>query len=281
MMSLFERKKIQFKEPFHNKYRLTILSDIQTGNMSIKTEAGIRWDINVHSISEDKIGIEVITLDNQLIDGNSPLIKNIANANQIFARIYSELDLVINNNAKILEIRNIELIKEKWSWVKNDLKEIQDQDPMIAHVINLNEAQIGDEQLLLDAINHNEFFSVYFHHLYGNAFHCTTDSVKSKNILNTILLKWDYRIDNIEKENQKLDTFKIEGFVETSTSKIKESYKAFSHLDILKLNPKITEEGKYYLDPSSGKIVKALLEKKEIVHPQLLYATIKYELEIE
>lgn len=281
-MGLFGNdNKIKIKEPFENKYRLTITSDIQTGSMPINTKAEIRWNVKVKSVSEDKVAIEVITLDNQLLESNNPMVKDIANMSQVFAKIYSELDFEIDKKAKLLKLLNIDLIKEKWSRIKNDLKEVESQDPMITQVISLNDDQLADNQTLFRAINNNEFFGIYFHHLYGNSYHSATDLVQNKNILNTILLKWAYRIDKIENRDSKYDTFRINGFLKTSMSEIKKSYNVFSHLEAKDLNPVFIEDGIYDLDPSSGKIIKAVLEKKEIVHPLLLHATIKYELTIE
>lgn len=278
-MGLFGTKnKILLKERFNSKYKLIITSDIQTGNMSIKTKAEIRWNVKVKKIADGNIYIEIITLDNQLVESNNPLAKDIANMSQLFAKMYSELDLVITQKARLKHIRNMDLIKEKWNWIKNDLKEVQDQDPMISHVINLNEAQLSDDKILFEAINNNEFFQLYFHQLYGSPYHGVTNSVYRKNILNTILLEWQYRIDKVETNNHEFDVFALEGFVETSKSDIKASYKDYSHLELKKLTPEITEKGRYHLDPISGKIVKARLTKKEIVHPQLLHATINYEL---
>lgn len=281
-MGLFSNKnKIQIKTPFNDKYKLIITSDIRAGNMPIQTKAEIRWNVEVKSVTENQTNIEIITLDNQLIESNNPLTKDIANMSQIFAKMYSELNLIIDDKARLIKVLNIDLVKEKWSWIKNDLIEIQENEPMIAHVINLNEEQLSNYQILFDSINNNEFFQIYFHQLYGNSYHGVTNSTRRKNLLNTILLKWKYRIDKFENNNSGLDVFAIEGFVETSNSEIKESYKSFSHLDIKKITPQITELGQYCLDPISGKLIKANLERKEVVHPKLLHATINYELTIE
>lgn len=282
-MGFFDTKKIEFKAPFSDKYRLSITSNIQTGNMPIESKAEIRWEVKVKSIG-NQINIEVITLDNQLVSCNNPIVKNMADMNQIFARMYSELDLTVSNDYKLVNIKNRELIIEKWGWIKSELEKMLEEEPqLVSQVINLNEAQFSDPNAIVSAIQKNEFFMIYFHHLYGSGFHSVSNKVKSKNIFNTALLEWVYRIDKAKEINGQYNVFNVEGHLETNLNQnwVKEFYKGFSHLDLEKIKPEITERGEYCIDIKSGKILNATLEKKEIAHPQLLHATIHYDLQLE
>lgn len=283
-MGIFNKKRIEFKQPFIEKYRLTITSDIQTGNMPVKSKAIIRWEVKVKSIYENHINLEIITLDNELVEYNNPLIKSMADMNKVLSVMWSELDLVLNRNYKLIKINNLVLLKEKWERIKAEMKSLLSEEPeLISDVINLNDKNFENPDVVANLIQNSEFFLIYFHHVFGSGYHSVSDRTKNKNIFNTALIDWSYKIDQTNTDNDGTLLFDVEGYVETSLNRnwVKESYKSFSHLDLDEIQPKMSEKGKYRIDVETGKIVTAYLEKKEIVHPQILHGTIRYELQLE
>ena len=279
-MGIFDQNKISIKESFTNKYKLIISSDFMIGNMPILTTTEIRWEIKVKDITKDKIRIEILTLSNQLINSNNPLVTSASDTSQVFSKMYNELDLIITQNCQILKILNLDLIKEKWSWLKKDLEAIKKQDPMIAHVITLNDEQFKDSNTILKAIQNNEIFTILFHHIFGKGYHSVSDLIEKRNLFNTAFVKWKFRIDRQENTNGDSDIIKVNGFLETPLNKqwIKEFYKDFSHLDLDNIKPIMEESGTYKLDKKTGMVMEAELTKQEIIHPKILYATIKYNL---
>lgn len=283
-MGIFDKKRIEFKKPFTEKYRLTVTSNIQTGNMPIKSKAIIRWEVKVKSINDDYINIEIITLDNELIEYNNPLVKSMADMNKVFAGMWSELDLVVDRDYKLVKIKNLALLEEKWERIKSEIKNILNKEPeLISSVINLNDKNFENPEVIANLIQNNEFFLMYFHHVFGSGYHSISKRVRSKNIFNTALIDWEYKVDKISTNDDNLYLFQVEGYLSTNLNRswVKESYKMFTHLDLDKIQPVMTEIGKYWIDAETGKIIKAYLEKKEIAHPQILHGFIRYDLRLE
>lgn len=283
-MGLFSKDRIAFKQSFTEKYKLEVTSNIKTGNMLIDSKVEIRWEVKVKSISENRINFELLTLDNQLIEYNNPLVKTMFDMNQVFSKIYSELDLIVNGNYKLIEIKNADLLDIKWRRIKLDLQDMIAEEPkIIGEIINLNDKNFESPDLLKSIVQNNEFFLIYFHHLYGNKVPAITKRITKKNIFNTAFVDWEYRNSKQKEVSGEYADYEIEGFVETNLNLewVKKYYASFSHLDLEKIEPVMTEEGLYRIDSDTGGIRHAILTRKEIAHPQLLHGTTKYELKSE
>lgn len=279
-MGIFGKKKVSFIEPFDEKYKLLVTSDIRTGNMTIESQVEIRWDVRVRAVSENRIHLELLTLDNRLISCNNPIVKSMADMNRLFSGLYSELDLVLDGDYRLVEIKNLDLLATKWQRIKAELEEtIGDEPELLGTVINLNDKNFESPDLLLDLVVNNEFFMIYFHHLYGCEIPSTTGCVAKKNIFNTAMVEWRYRYTE-EDRTDDCDEYAVDGFLNTKLNKdwVKKHYAGFTHLDLNKIRPVMTEEGVYRINSHTGQILEATLTKEEIAHPEILYGTIRYEL---
>ena len=280
---LFEEKhQIAIREPFIEKYKLTVIADIMAGSMSIKTKAEIRWEVKVKTVNDDGVDIEIITLDNQLIETNNPMAKEMALMSQAFSKMYSEINITLNDKYKIVHINNLDIIHKKWDWLKVELENIKNNNEAVQNVIEINDQLFATPEKIKTAIENNEFFAIFFHHIYGTSIPNTMGTFPQKNLFNTAFIKWNYNtklITNIYMQPNYVD-IEIEGFPNMSFDKnwVKEAYKNFSHLNVAELKPKHTENGHYRIEQKTGKLLQATLERKEVVHPQLLHATILYEL---
>lgn len=283
-MGLFNKEKVEFKKPFTEKYKLEVTSNIKTGNIIIDSKVEIRWEVKIKSVSANKINLELLTLDNQLIEYNNPLVKNMADMNQSFAKMYSELDLVIDGNYQLIDIKNADLLKLKWERIKLELQDIIAEQPqLVGEIINLNDENFKNPDLLKDIIQKNEFFMIYFHHLYGNKIPTITNRIQKKNIFNTAFIDWEFRNSKESEVPNESGLYTIEGFVETKLNRewVKKYYAGFSHLDLNKVEPVMTEDGIYRIENETGKIIDAVLTRTEIAHPRILYGKTKYELKSE
>jgi hypothetical protein len=286
-MRLFNKEKTLIKKPFSDKYKMIITSEINLGTMNIKTKALVRWLVNVKSISGDNLNLELITLENELLESNNPIVKEAANASQAFARMYSELDLVIDHAFKVLKIINIETIKDKWQILKNELDELKAEEPqgMLNQVIQTNEDILLQPQNTVDSIQYNEFFQFWAHHLYNTDMDTFTHNYPTKTLFNTAIIEWSYKYSKRESNNENLKHYELDVIanLETKVNKswIKEAYKDFTYLNIESLNPQFVEKGGYTIDNETGKIINGTMTRKEIVHPELLNATINYDIKME
>ncbi|MDN5288348.1 MAG: hypothetical protein JWR38_4622 [Mucilaginibacter sp.] len=272
---------ILIREPFIEKYTLTIVTDIMAGNLPIKSKTEIRWQLKVNRVEADYTDIELITLDNQLLESNNPMVKDMAGMSQAFSRMYNELQVRVDSTGKVLQILNIDLIRKKWDQTKAEITDLQETNPAIKNIISLNDELFITPDKMALAVQNNEFFMIYYHHFYGLSLPGTTKSYVQRTVLNTADLSWRYNVSNVSDTYDTGDLYvEVDGIVNTSTGGgwAKEAYKAFSHLDLASLKPDFEERGVYRFDKSSGMLVSADLLKKEMVHPQLLHATISYHI---
>jgi hypothetical protein len=286
-MSLFSKEKILIKKPFSDKYRLIIKSEINLGTICIKSKALVRWLVNVKSVSGNNLNMELITLENELLESNNSIVKEAANASRAFARMYSELDLIIDHSFKVLEVINIDTVKDKWQILKSELNELKAEDPesMLNQIIQTNEDILLHPKNIVDSIQYNEFFQFWAHHFYNTNINTFTSNYSTKNLFNTAFMEWSYKYGKIESNDENPKHYKLDiiANLETKINKnwAKEAYKDFTHLNIESLNPQFIEDGIYTVDNETGKIINGTLTKKEIVHPELLNAMINYDIKME
>jgi hypothetical protein len=280
-MSLFKKDIIAFKQPFIDKYTLSIKSNIRAGGMPIKTEAIIRWEVKVKSIDENSIVFELLKLDDLLVDdGGNRIVKSVAEVSQLFSNMFKEVEVILNENYHIVKLLNPNIIKKKWEWTRKDISRLKDQEKILAHVINVNDEQFSNNQNMIEAIEQGEFFKFYFHQLYGHKENSISKVVKKKNYANTTYMDWSFGNTKLS-ENDHYTDYKLKGYLETTINKdwIKKAYKDFSHLKLDELKPVFEEEGKYRINKKTGQLIHASLTTKEIVHPELLFFEYMYVLE--
>ena len=286
-MALFKNEKTLIKQTFSDKYKLIITSEINVGTMNIKTKALVRWFVNIKSINENNIHLELLTLENELIESNSPIVKEASSASQAFARMFSELDVIIDPSFKVLQVLNIDTIKSKWHILKKELEDLKAEDPqgMLNLTIQTNENILSDTNNIINSLQYNEFFQFWAHHFYNTKINSFTNKYSSKTLFSTAIVDWSYNYMKQQADSGNPNHYKllIDANLETNTNKswAKEAYKDFTHLDFDSFNPKLTEEGFYTIDNNTGKVINGLLIKKEIVSPELLNATMSYEISIE
>jgi hypothetical protein len=189
------------------------------------------------------------------------------------------LQVRVDNTGKVLQILNIDLIRKKWDQTKAEIADLQETNPAIKNIISLNDELFITPEKMVLAVQNNEFFMIYFHHFYGLPLPATTKSYAQRTVLNTADLSWRFSVTDVSERYDTGDLYvEVEGIVNTSTggSWAKDAYKHFSHLDLASLKPDFEERGVYRFDKNSGMLVSADLLKKEMVHPQLLHATISY-----
>ncbi|WPU97477.1 hypothetical protein SNE26_15735 [Mucilaginibacter sp. cycad4] len=270
---------ITIREPFIEKYTLTIITDIMAGNLPVKSKTEMRWQVKVENVNDVFADMEIITLDNQLLESNNPMVKDIAGMSQAFAKMYNELRVRIDTGGRVLQILNIDQIRKKWGHIKAEIEVLQEANESIKHIISLNDELFVTPDKMKTAVEGNEFFMMFFHHFFGLQLPATTSTYVKRSLLNTADLKWRYSI-KAEAGNSNDVNVHIGGLMDTNTGSgwVKEAYKHFSHLDLANLKPVFEENGTYRVDKNSGMLISAVLVKTEIVHPQLLKAKISYHI---
>ena len=276
---------IRFRRPFSEKYTLTITTDILAGNFPIQTKAQIRWAlrvINVNNLGEAEI--ELITIENQLLEANNPNLKDIALLSQAFARMYSEIHVKLDRKGKILEILNMPLILGKWNQTKAEMQKIENEVPAIADIVKLNDDIFASPDKVKLAIEHNEFFNVYFHLIYGEEL--PTDELKRmhRNLFNSVDVNWQY---TVKAALSRADEDLIANVTVSGTPSdnldgawMKEAYGNFD-LDLHQLDPRLSETSQYSFQMESGKLLSAGLVKEETAHPDYIRGKMTYELKCD
>ncbi len=272
---------IRFRKHFSEKYTLTLTTDILAGNFPIQTKAQIRWAlrvINVNNLGEAEI--ELITIENQLLEANNPNLQDIALLSQAFARMYSEIHVKLDRKGKILEVINLPLIISKWNQTKAEMQKIENEVPAIGDIVKLNDDIFASPDKVKLAIEHNEFFNVYFHLIYGEEL--PTDDLKRthRNLFNSVDVNWRYSVQAaLERtESDLIGNVSVTGkpIDDLNEAWIKEAYGNFD-LNIHQLNPQLSETSKYRFQMETGKLLEAVVVKEETAHPDYIRGKMTYE----
>lgn len=284
--SLFEeRYRHCFLQTFLEKYRLVIEADIALGGVLMKSKTEIRWLMEVKNITQTEIDLHLITLSHRVLESNNPIINDIANVSNTFGDMFSELELKINDKGNIVKIKNLSTIQRKWEWVKQDMQKHIHENEALKDVILLNDELYSSAEMIKKAIASNEFFSVYFHLFFGKKLPSFTDGIEKNNLLNTHKLKWAFD-GSIKGEytpkTQTPTTVSIVGFPQSKINKewLQEAYGRFEHLPLQNAKPTFEDKAIYTILPY-GKIKNGVIERNEIVLPDMLYAKYRYELMAE
>jgi hypothetical protein len=274
---------IRFRQPFSEKYTLTITTDIQAGSFPLQTKALIRWALRV--VEVDGYGqaeMELITVENRLLEANNPNLKEIAALNQAFARMYSEIQARLDPRGRLLEVTNLPVILGKWEQTKAEMRGIEKEVPALQEVIRLNDETFASPEKVRLAVEHNEFFQIYFHLIYGEPLPADGLRRTHRNLFNSADVHWQYAAEAVPA----LPTWAAHTDVTVTGTPaaapddewVRQAYGAFGTLDLTQLRPRLTERGQYRFQPASGKLLAGTLVKEEIAHPDHVRGKMTYEL---
>lgn len=274
---------IRFRQPFSEKYTLTITTDIVAGHFPIQTKTQIRWALRVINVNNyGNAEIELITIENRLVETNNPNLEDMAALSQAFARMYSEIHVRLDPKGKLLEVVNLPVILSKWEQTKAEMRSVEEEVPALKDMIQLNDEIFATPEKVKVAIEHNEFFNSYFHLIYGEELPAAGLWRKQRNLFNSADVRWEYFAEAVPDlpTNAMLTDVGIRGapIGVREEAWIKEAYGRFEAVGLPQLNPQLMEKGSYRFLPASGKLLKARLVKEEIAHPKLLYGIMIYEL---
>ena len=274
---------IRFRQPFSEKYTLTIATDILAGYFPIQTKTQIRWSLRVINVSNyGHAEIELITIENRLIETNNPNLKDLAALNQAFARMYSEIQVILDPRGKLLEVVNLPVILSKWEQTKSEMQGIEKEAPVLQDIIQLNDDIFAKPEKVKLAIEHNEFFNIYFHLIYGEELPAAGLRRKHRNLFNSADVSWQYfaEVDPDSPDDDLFTDVEIRGMPTGAMTQewINEAYGKFEIEGRPQLNPRLMEKGDYRFESASGKLLKATLVKEEIAHPNFLRGKMIYKL---
>lgn len=278
-----DRRAVRFRQPFSEKYTLTVTTDIQAASFPIQTKAQIRWALRVIDVDRSGVAdVELITIENQLLESNNPNFKDIAALNQAFARMYSEIRVKINPQGKVVEVLNMPVILGKWAQTKAEMEKVSKEVPAIQSVVQLNDDIFADPEKVKIGIENNEFFNIYFYLIYGAPLPDERLQRRHRNLFNSADVNWEFNV-GVErvKDADGLLEVKVSGkpaeFLDAEWTK--EAYKAFeTQVDFAQLNPQLSENATYIFQAETGRLLEATLTKEEVANPQYIRGKMVYEL---
>ena len=278
---MIKDKKILIRKPFREQYTLIIDSKVNAIESSIFSTIELRYDFQVLKIEKEFIEIRLLVLDNKIIEANNPMVKEIAQVSQVFGRMYNELHLKISENGTVLEVLNNDFILSKWNETKKEMEKYIAINPDLQQAISLNDTLFNTPEQVKKAIQANEFFSVYFGHIY-NVDLPNRKKVFGTNIFNTANLEWDVESEsNAKLPSENLETVTILTNAKPEFPLSLGSFNAAYHQfkDKINIDPakvKIFQQEEHIIDYKTGKLKKASVEKVEDVVSEKLYHKFKF-----
>lgn len=273
--------RIDIKKPFREQYTVFIDSDLMAINAVMKGKTQLRWDFEVVSIlPEETLEIRLLLLEQNILEANNPLVREVAAFTSTLASVYNELHLITDRKGKILKILNKDILVSKWKLIKNELVKIASHTPDIQNVVTINDNLFQDDGNLINSLQQSEFFLLYFNAIFGKLLPYSLSNYKMPNFLNTAVLPWDKKITfegidtatgNLKIEVKSTPDFPFfNSFKETAYGQFKDK------IDLAKIVPQLSEEGKYLVEEKTGRVLLSEIKREEMVAPGQLYTKVKY-----
>ncbi|TWP29929.1 hypothetical protein ETU09_02810 [Apibacter muscae] len=269
------------KETFNEQYTLLIDSDMQGVDVHMTSRSQMRWDFTILKVEKEYAEVRIILLDHALLESNNSMVKEVAQVSQIFSRMYNELHINLNFEGKVTQIHNIDIIQEKWNQTKKEMEGFLEHSPEIKPVIQLNDAIFSTPEKIKQAIQANELISNWWGILVGKEIPSTQKDLTQPNFFNTAQVQWtrsfrEYERDKIpgllQVEVLTQPTFMLsDGFYNRAYSQFADK------IDISTVNTLLREEGKFQIEETSGRLIQAIIKRKEEAAPNL-YTRLTYTL---
>lgn len=277
-------RTIAFKKPFNERYLIQQESEIVMSSLVIKTVTELRWDVRVLAVHEKYYHVELLSLDNVLVESNNPNMRDLSAFNNAFKKMYSELDMSISREGELIKLNNVPTIQRKWVQVKSEMEAIQNQHENIKHIIALNDEVFAKEANILAAVRANEFFEVFLNVFMGISLPDTIEKPK-KSLFAQESIHWRFELSTEPYAFEKAVTvtISVKGAPRQNFDKnwLKSAYGSFPITEIADRKPLMSDKATYRIDLSSGRLLEGLLEKEEIVHPQLLKAKMTFSIKAD
>ncbi|WP_291117824.1 hypothetical protein [Empedobacter sp. UBA7248] len=274
-------KKILIKQIFNEQYTLVVEMEARLIDSYMTSCTKLRYDFTIINFDENSIECRLVLLDIYLEKSNNDLIREVAQLTAAFNRMFNELHLKLSQKGDVIEVINIDLIVSKWEETKLEMKSVVANNEELKKLIAINDALFTNKEKLRTAIQGNEFFSVYFGHIY-NVDLPNRKKVFGTNIFNTANMEWDVESEsNIKLPSENLETLviltKAKPEIPLSLGTFNAAYNQFK--DKINIDPvkiKIFQEEERSIDYRTGRLKKASVKKVEDVVSEKLYNKFTY-----
>jgi hypothetical protein len=275
------QQKIQIGKCFSERYLVEQTSEIIMSSLVVKTVTEFRWDVRVLKITDQDYHIELLSLDNVLKESNNPNMRDLNAFNNAFKRMYSELNMLIGKDGELLGVKNIPEIQRKWGQVKAEMEVIQTKHDNMKGIIALNDELFNNPENIKAAVKGNEFFEIFFNAYLGLSLP-GGKNLKKKSLFAQETINWSYAVtaESSFPTNDGKAIINIVGHPTQSFDKtwIKSAYGSFPITEIADRKPEVKDGANYTIEYKSGRVLKGLVTKEEIVHPEYLKAKMIYRI---
>jgi len=282
-MDMIEDKKIRIRLPFREQYTLSIVSEVNAVDSVITSTVEIRYDFQVIEVKENDLEVRLLLLESKVVKTNNPMVKEVAQVSQVLGRMYNELHLILSHTGKILEVLNTDLILSKWEDTKSEMKKHISGNQDMQNVISLHDNLFNSPEKVKTAAQANEFFAVFFGHIY-DADLPFTKKIVGTNVFNTANLEWNIVCEpTIPLPAKDLQTVvvstKASPQLPLSDGFCNAAYHQFADkIKISPMNIRMSQEELRHIDYETGRIKKSSIIKSEVVYPDKLYHKISFSL---
>ncbi len=274
---------IRIRQPFVDQYTLLVESKTLAIDSDFRSKVRLRWNVEFYNIEEEYLECRLIKTEHSLLEKNNTIIDEVMAISELFGKIYNEVHVRINHKGKVLEVLNQEVIQSKWSQVKVELQNQLDES-QVKDIFTLNDSVVNNPKMIKEAVQAQEFFSIYFTHVFDEELPYVKQSVPGVNVFNTANLLWTYEAKQTQSSNSQnnLETVRYKAY---PTNRPKDGFYNAAYgqfkdkIDINNLYTRMNQQAEYTIDNDIGKLYDAIIIKEEIADENQLYSTIKYELQ--
>ncbi len=261
-----------------NKYLIRNNSEVQINTMHIKSVNECKWMVHVKDIRPDHYVVELFTMENVIVETNNPMMKDVAGFNNLFKEVYNELVMEINYKGELQAVLNAADIRRKWQRVREQLKQLGEQNANVASVIQLNDHLFDDDKRLMEVIRAMEYFELFFIGFYGKELPGNRSTARNSKFRgNKLNWRYDFAYNN-RRAGGDTTHISVHGQVTDSLSEsfLRHTYGPSEFVNYKNASPKIFCEGEYQLHTRTGVITGATYRNHEIIDPASFYSKNDY-----
>ncbi len=258
---------INFKTLSNKKYLVNIISNMLLNGMVSETEVELRWMLTLKEIGSHYYTFELITLDHRMVKADNMGYIEIHKVVSQLQKALNEITFTVDKQGKLLQVKNLEQIKERWEDVKAETIEYNKANTSLVELFKIQDEafeKIGGVDAMVRAM---EFFDIFLNNIYGRDFFGRIKKT-IPNLFRSGSIPFEVKYDgNKSQDKENIYNIKIDGYPNiVAENHLKDLYGGFPILDFDALKPVYLYNAQYNIDLLSGFIIDGEVNFSEAIN---------------
>jgi len=258
---------LNFKTLSNKKYLVNITSNMLLNGMMSETEVEIRWLVTLKEIGFQHYTFELITLDHRMVKSDNMGYIEIHKVVSQLQKALNEITFTVDKQGNLLEVKNLEQIKERWKDVKAETIEYNKSNTSLIELFKIQDEafeKVGGVEAMVKVM---EFFDIFLNNIYGRDFFGRIKKT-IPNLFRSGSIPFAVGYDgNKSPDKENTYNIKIDGYPNiVAENHLKDLYDGFPISDFETLKPVYLYNAQYNIDLLSGFILEGEVNFSEYIN---------------